>query len=335
MPEVFKCDFCRCAFYYVRVKPRNRRILLDIAILRQEFGLFACGHFRNCYFLAEEVREHRNAHVRVCLLQLFNIVPFFHIVNHVEERQKAAFLAIAFQESRASLHQFIVNSVVLISRRGNGQDQRLPPCAKRGFHNLVLLQTAVAAPACNLIIDDQMRVEAVAFLRIERQRLNNRVRVLYVNIGTPLFRQLRKLRFFLQHLVKVIVNNGRLIQFRRKAIYFRAVFSIKIRHICDNGRRKKRLAVLPAYDNKHFTEDAQAVRVHDPEDNGNTSLLPYFQLQKVFAAFAMVTEVFYKLDRFVGLLRIEEIFAPFKPRYDDFINQPNPFANRIFPALNT
>ena len=28
----------------------------------------------------------------------------------------------------------------------------------------------------------------------------------------------------------------------------------------------------------------------------------------------MVTEVFYKLDRFVGLLRIEEIFAPFKPR---------------------
>ena len=82
-PEVCKCDFCRRTFYNVRVKPCNRRILLDIAILRQEFGLFACGHFRNRYFLAEEVFRHGNAHIRVCLFQLFNIVPAFHIVNHV------------------------------------------------------------------------------------------------------------------------------------------------------------------------------------------------------------------------------------------------------------
>ena len=119
-----------------------------------------------------------------------------------------------------------------------------------------------------------MRIEAVRFLRIERQRLYCRVAFLDVNIRTALLRKLRKLRFFFNHLEEVIVNDVRLLQLRRKAINLCPVFAVKICHIRDHGGSEKRFAVFPPDHNKHFAEYPHVIFVNYPEDQRYRRFLP-------------------------------------------------------------
>ena len=125
-----------------------------------------------------------------------------------------------------------------------------------------------------------------------------------------------------------------MLQLRCKAIYFRAVFAVKIRHISNDGGRKKRFAVLAPDHNKHFTKDARSVLFDDPEHNGNGGFLPQLQLQKVCASFAMMAKVFDEPNCLVCLLRVEGEKPFLKPLHDVFIQKANPLADGYISGRN-
>ena len=68
-------------------------------------------------FLFEEVRRNGNAHIRICFFKLFKVVPFLYVVDHVKQGKKAAFLASSLQKRGRSLHQFVEDTVVFVTRR--------------------------------------------------------------------------------------------------------------------------------------------------------------------------------------------------------------------------
>ena len=154
--EVFKCEALSCCPFYVHiVKPCDRRILFDIAELRQELR-FCCKWFLcNCDLVFVVFPRYGNAQVRVWLLQFFAGVPLFHVVNDKQERKKAFFrvaLSSAFQERRWSLHKFVVNAVVLISCSRRWQNKRLFSGSQCRRHNVVLFQALIARPCFHFVV---------------------------------------------------------------------------------------------------------------------------------------------------------------------------------------
>ena len=110
-----------------------------------------------------------------------------------------------------------------------------------------------------------MRIEAVAFLGRKGQFHNGCVAFLYVNIRAAFLRKRSKLRLCFYHLIEAVKGFVRLIQLRCKAINFRAVFIIHIRHIGHDCGRKNGLSVFSAYDNENLPKHPQAVTIHDPK----------------------------------------------------------------------
>ena len=115
--EILQLRVNSCAVNDDVIKPRDGRILLDIAILRKEFSPLRHTHFGDGDFLFEEVRRNGNAHIRICFFKLFKVVPFLYVVDHVKQGKKAAFLASALQKRGRSLHKLIENTVVFVTRR--------------------------------------------------------------------------------------------------------------------------------------------------------------------------------------------------------------------------
>ena len=80
--------FAACLVDYLRGQPCERAVLLDVAVFTDKLRFLAEAPFRNSNFFKQIIDSNGYANIRITFPQLINVVPFVHIINHVQERQQ-------------------------------------------------------------------------------------------------------------------------------------------------------------------------------------------------------------------------------------------------------
>ena len=96
-------------------EPGGAAVLLQVAILTQEFQALADGSVRDVDLAADKLLGNGFAQARQALPQLVDVVPLVGIVDHVQDRQDVLLPAVPVQECRPALHQLVEQTLVLIS----------------------------------------------------------------------------------------------------------------------------------------------------------------------------------------------------------------------------
>ena len=97
--EILKFKMFTAGFLYIRSpKPCHAGTLLDIAVLCQKFRFFRQRFICCVDLIQDKIHRYRNAQIRKAFPQLIDVIPFIHIIDHVNKRQQPFFSAVALQE---------------------------------------------------------------------------------------------------------------------------------------------------------------------------------------------------------------------------------------------
>ncbi len=321
-------------FHRLRADPRLAAVLADVAVFGQKLRFGGQALAGDGQLLLQIGPRHGDPQIGVCLGQLGPVVPLFHIVDLIQQRQQTLFAAVAQQQAGTAAQQLVIHAVAGVAAGAQRQQQRLPSAAAAAFQHVVLPQARLARPAGDLVADGQVRVIPIALFGAERDLLHRAVGLRHVIIAFAPPGQVGQLRLGQHRLPKAAVHDVRLIQLRGHAIDLRAVLAVQIQAAGHDGGGQQRFAVLAPHHQHHLAEIAPAVRLHQPEDQRQRGLLPQLQLQQVAAPARMVAEALDKADGAVGLFRIQPVFARRAPGLDALIQQPHPPPDGDAPFLH-